>query len=159
MEKPHTPNHSHGHSCLHPAAGESGTVTPRGPHPSRTRGSGQAGRPPARGPGRTRGWQERWLHRDAPRRHRSRCPASQRDQDPLRGSSGGEPPPRCLGTPRAPSQGGLERRRWHLVRGHPALPVPSSVEPLRVLNPESWGAAVVESDQYMLVFHVIDMII
>lgn len=67
--------------------------------------------------------------------------------------------PRCLGTPRTPFWGGLERRWWHLVRGHLALPVPSSVEPLRALNPESWGAAVVEFDQYMLVFHVIDMII
>ncbi|XP_075599123.1 basic helix-loop-helix transcription factor scleraxis isoform X2 [Balearica regulorum gibbericeps] len=29
MEKPHTQNHSHGHSCLHPAAGESCTASPR----------------------------------------------------------------------------------------------------------------------------------
>lgn len=38
-------------------------------------------------------------------------------------------------------------------------PSPSSFEPLHPLNSESWGAAFVEFNQYMLVFHVIDMII
>lgn len=38
-------------------------------------------------------------------------------------------------------------------------PSPSSFEPLCPLNSESWGAAFVEFNQYMLVFHVIDMII
>lgn len=63
---------------------------------------------------------------------------------------------RCLDVP-APlgrSSAGGRRRR-----DRPAPLVPSSFEPRHPLNSECWGAAFVEFNQYMLVFHVIDMII
>lgn len=148
MEKPHTPNHSHGATDTTPAftllPGAAARRHPRDLAPSaRCRRGGHR-----REVARTRQDSEQRQPRGPPRRSLDR---GSRPQPPA-GARGS----RCLDVP-APlgrSSAGGRRRR-----ARPAPLVPSSFEPRHPLNSECWGAAFVEFNQYMLVFHVIDMII